>query len=406
MHGVRLQPGSTVIELRVRLFNRSDEPQTFLWWANVAAEVHADYQSFFPADVTVVADHAKRALSTFPAATGPYYGIDYPARRGLDTRADSPRRVPGRPAGLAAQHPGADLVHVPGLVAATSSAATTTGRGAGFVHWADHHYAVGKKQWTWGDDAFGHAWNRNLADDGAAYIELMAGVYTDNQPDFSHLAPGETKTFSPVLVPDGRNRAGRGREPRCRPRRRRCRRRHDRARFDATHDLGATASIVLDHDRPAAVRRPRSTCARTAPGSVVLETPATVQVELSRGAARPLLRWSDPDRRDRRTERRAARPAASSRPAPAEVGIGRGALSDRTPPGAVPARHPLARAVLARGACPATRATHRPTPHSAPVATARPATREAERHAAGGRRPADPAEPEPDRRRGRTTCSA
>ena len=25
------------------------------------------------------------------------------------------------------------------------------------------------------------------------YIELMAGVYTDNQPDFSFLAPGETK---------------------------------------------------------------------------------------------------------------------------------------------------------------------------------------------------------------------
>ena len=71
---------------------------------------------------------------------------------------------------------------------------------AGFVHWADHHYAVGKKQWTWGDEAFGHAWNRNLSDDGAAYIELMAGVFTDNQPDFSHLAPGETKTLLPVLV--------------------------------------------------------------------------------------------------------------------------------------------------------------------------------------------------------------
>ena len=25
------------------------------------------------------------------------------------------------------------------------------------------------------------------------YVELMAGAYTDNQPDFSFLAPGETK---------------------------------------------------------------------------------------------------------------------------------------------------------------------------------------------------------------------
>jgi tetratricopeptide (TPR) repeat protein len=72
---------------------------------------------------------------------------------------------------------------------------------AGFVHWADHHVAVGKKQWSWGDAPFGHAWNRNLTDDDSAYIELMAGVYTDNQPDFSHLAPGETKTFSQFWYP-------------------------------------------------------------------------------------------------------------------------------------------------------------------------------------------------------------
>ncbi len=29
----------------------------------------------------------------------------------------------------------------------------------------------------------------------------MAGVYTDNQPDFSFLAPGETKTFSQYWYP-------------------------------------------------------------------------------------------------------------------------------------------------------------------------------------------------------------
>ena len=95
MHGIRLRPDSTVIELKVRLFNRSDEPQTFLWWANVAAEVHSDYQSFFPSDVTTVADHAKRAVTSFPAASGPYYGVDYPTRRYLDSRPDSPIRVPG-----------------------------------------------------------------------------------------------------------------------------------------------------------------------------------------------------------------------------------------------------------------------------------------------------------------------
>ncbi len=55
--------------------------------------------------------------------------------------------------------------------------------------------------WTWGNAPFGEAWCRNLTDDGSAYIELMAGVFTDNQPDFSFLAPGETKVFSQSWYP-------------------------------------------------------------------------------------------------------------------------------------------------------------------------------------------------------------
>ena len=75
------------------------------------------------------------------------------------------------------------------------------GARAGFVHVADHHVSVGKKMWTWGNEEFGRAWCRNLTDDGSVYIELMAGVFTDNQPDFSFLAPGETKVFSQYWYP-------------------------------------------------------------------------------------------------------------------------------------------------------------------------------------------------------------
>ena len=66
---------------------------------------------------------------------------------------------------------------------------------------ADHHIAPGKKQWTWGNHEFGYAWDRNLTDSDGPYIELMAGVYTDNQPDFSFLQPGETKTWSQYWYP-------------------------------------------------------------------------------------------------------------------------------------------------------------------------------------------------------------
>jgi len=67
---------------------------------------------------------------------------------------------------------------------------------AGIVHIADHHISPGKKQWTWGNHDFGYAWDRNLSDDESPYIELMSGVFTDNQPDFSFLNPFETKTWS------------------------------------------------------------------------------------------------------------------------------------------------------------------------------------------------------------------
>jgi len=193
MHGIRLRPDSSVVEVRVRLFNRTDDVQTFLWWANVAAAVNDDYQSFFPTDVHFVADHAKRAVTAFPAADRDYYGVDYPARVDRD-------------------HPDADRIDwyrnipVPTSYMCVASrddffGGYDHGRAAGFVHWADHTLAPGKKQWTWGNAPFGWAWDRNLTDGDGPYVELMAGVFTDNQPDFAFLAPGETKTFSQFWYP-------------------------------------------------------------------------------------------------------------------------------------------------------------------------------------------------------------
>lgn len=192
-HGVTLRPDTSAIELKVRLHNRTELRQTFLWWANVAVAVHDGYQSFFPPDVTFVADHAGRATVSFPRARTPYYGIDYPSR-------------------VDAGHPDADRldwfrnIPVPTSYMVTRSEGAFFGgydhaAGAGFVHWADPGISPGKKQWTWGNAPFGQAWDRNLSDDARPYIELMAGVYTDNQPDFTFLAPGETKTFSQFWYP-------------------------------------------------------------------------------------------------------------------------------------------------------------------------------------------------------------
>jgi tetratricopeptide (TPR) repeat protein len=212
MHGVRLAPGRAVLELRARVHNRTGDVQTFLWWANVATEVHERYQSFFPPDATYVADHAKRAMSTFPLCSGRYYGVDYAARaRSGVPAAETPRQYV--PTG---DYPPNDLSWYANIPVPTSYMCMGTRADffggydhreqAGIVHVADRHIAPGKKQWTWGNHEFGYAWDRNLTDanergEHRPYIELMAGVYTDNQPDFSFLQPGETKTWSQFWYP-------------------------------------------------------------------------------------------------------------------------------------------------------------------------------------------------------------
>ncbi len=201
MHGVCLHPGRAVLELKVRLYNRTQLPQTFLWWANVATRVHEKYQSFFPPDVRFVADHAKRAATTFPQSNGVYYGVDYADReRNGVPEEEAPEAF--KPDG---SYPANDLSWYANIPVPTSYMVAGTQQDffggydhasdTGVVHVANHHIAPGKKQWTWGNHEFGYAWDRSLTDRDGPYIELMAGVYTDNQPDFSFLAPWETKTF-------------------------------------------------------------------------------------------------------------------------------------------------------------------------------------------------------------------
>ncbi|WP_298878697.1 DUF5107 domain-containing protein [uncultured Polaribacter sp.] len=183
MHGIRLRPDSSLIELRGRLFNRTPLTQTFLWWANVAVEVHDNYESFFPEDVNYVADHAVRAMSSFPNAENDYYGIPYHKRKGKNDL----RKYSNIPVPTSYMVCDTEFNFFGGYDHNTKG---------GFVHVANRHIAPGKKQWTWGNDTFGKAWDKELTDEGVPYFELMAGVYTDNQPDFAYLLPYETKTFS------------------------------------------------------------------------------------------------------------------------------------------------------------------------------------------------------------------
>ena len=200
MAGFTLRPGCAYLEIQGRVSNRTSLPQTFLWWANPAVEVNDAYQSVFPPDVNAVFDHGKRAVSSFPIATGTYYKMDYSAGVDISNYKN---------------------IYVPTSYMAVNSKYDFEGgyendTKGGMLHVASHHFSPGKKQWTWGNGDFGRAWDRNLTDETSPeearqwhidrkgfrpYIELMAGVYTENQPDFSWLMPYEEKQFVQYFMP-------------------------------------------------------------------------------------------------------------------------------------------------------------------------------------------------------------
>ena len=232
MAGFTLRPGCAYLEIKGRLYNRTDVPQTFLWWVNPAVEVNDQYQSVFPPDINAVFDHGKRAVSSFPIATGTYYKMDYSA--GVDISNYKNIAVPTSYMGVNSRF--------------NFEGGYENDTHAGMLHVASHHYSPGKKQWTWGNGDFGRAWDRNLTDEIVEngelrterydmpqsssaelcdssqaekanhtsqlstlssqlrrgfrpYIELMAGVYTENQPDFTWLMPYEEKQFVQYFMP-------------------------------------------------------------------------------------------------------------------------------------------------------------------------------------------------------------
>ncbi|MBR6186586.1 MAG: DUF5107 domain-containing protein [Clostridia bacterium] len=183
--GITLYPDKAYIEIKGQLFNPTDYPQTFLWWANPAVHVNDGTFSVFPPDVNAVMDHGKRAVSTFPIATGEYYKADYSA--GVDISRYKNIKVP---TSYMAAHSDFDFV-----------GNFDEGKDAGLLHVADHHISPGKKQWTWGNGDFGRMWDKNLTDEDGPYIELMTGVFCDNQPDFAWLKPHEEKNFVQYFMP-------------------------------------------------------------------------------------------------------------------------------------------------------------------------------------------------------------
>ncbi|MGN0494534.1 MAG: DUF5107 domain-containing protein, partial [Acutalibacteraceae bacterium] len=186
MVSIVLRPGEKRFETRMRLYNRTDTPRSFLWWENAAVPVHEKYQIFFPQDVRYVNFHYLKSRITYPVAgDGIFNGIPMDEAR--------------------------DISYHKNTVPATSYFASASdydffggydhAKECGVVHIGDHHLSPGKKMFTWGYCQLAKSWENALTDTDGQYAELMAGSYSDNQPNFSWLEPYETKEFSQYWYP-------------------------------------------------------------------------------------------------------------------------------------------------------------------------------------------------------------
>lgn len=183
--GYTLRPGRSCLECYVRIVNRTPLVNTMLCFANVAVHVNDNYQVIYPPSVQFVTYHSKNQFTTWPIATTRYNGADF--TRGVDVSWYS-------------NHFNANSMFAWNCQE-DFFAGYDHGKEAGILSVADHHVVPGKKFWTWGNGPRGRMWDKILTDTDGPYIELMAGAYSDNQPDYSWLQPGETKSFRMCWYP-------------------------------------------------------------------------------------------------------------------------------------------------------------------------------------------------------------
>jgi Flp pilus assembly protein TadD len=169
-----LHPGSTVLELKVRLANRSDVRHRFYWWSNAGVQVWDDSRISYPMRFT--ASHGFTNIDTWPVDST---GTDMSLLKN-QTMGPVSRFIYG------SKEPYMGIWHPQ----------TNTG----VVHYAEYEELPGKKIWSWGSDADGKDWRRVLSDNDSAYMEVQGGLFR-NQETYAFLQPRQTIHFTEYWMP-------------------------------------------------------------------------------------------------------------------------------------------------------------------------------------------------------------
>jgi tetratricopeptide (TPR) repeat protein len=182
--GYTVYPGSSIIEMTIHPLNKTPVSNSFLFWANPSVHCDSAYQVIFPPSVQYVTYHSKNDMTTWPIADSRFNRYDF---TGMDISWWKNTHIPSS---FFSWDPREDYF-----------GGYDHHKQAGTVWVGNHHVCPGMKYWADGNNPTGVRINNGLTDHSGRYIELMAGFYTDNQPDYSWLQPYETKLGSMIWFP-------------------------------------------------------------------------------------------------------------------------------------------------------------------------------------------------------------
>ncbi|MDR1782799.1 MAG: DUF5107 domain-containing protein [Dysgonamonadaceae bacterium] len=184
---ITLRPGKSYIETNYYLNNGQNSTRNFLFWANVAITANPDFRTFWPPQQEIGVFHGNMAFVHWPISHETYQGVDYGENGGTDLTwwKNHPNPVSfffwqGKE----------------GFIGGYDYA-----QKAGTVHVGDVYHNRTSKLWQFGPGLQGQNARRKLTDDGKAYVELMTGTYSNNQPDFSWFSPHSVKEATNFWYP-------------------------------------------------------------------------------------------------------------------------------------------------------------------------------------------------------------
>ncbi|MGC6430035.1 MAG: DUF5107 domain-containing protein [Jejuia sp.] len=177
--GITLYPGKSYIEVLYRINNTSTKTKAFLFWANVAITANKNFRTFWPPSQEIGVFHNNSSFIQWPVSnkTENYGRTSYPEGVDLTWWKNHPNPV---------SFFMWDIKE--GFIGGYDY-----GVNAGTIHVGDPYENNASKLWQFGPGLQGQNARRKLTDDGKAYVELMTGTFSNNQPDYSWMLPHSVK---------------------------------------------------------------------------------------------------------------------------------------------------------------------------------------------------------------------